>query len=280
MNPEKIGFLHPGAMGISLAASAQNSGHTAYWAGSGRSPATRLRAEQHQLLDAGDLAGIAAACDVLVSICPPHAAEEVAGQVTATGFRGLYIDANAIAPQKAVRIARMLEGSGAAFVDGGVIGGPAWEPGRTWLYLSGPRADEAAALFTAGPLETQVISRKPGDASALKMCFAAYTKGSTALLAAVLGAAEALGVRESLWNQWSRGGSDFAEQTGRRVRGVTAKAWRFEGEMHEIAATFSAAGQPPGFHEGAAEVYRRLAAFKEGEMPALQDVLDALLERE
>jgi hypothetical protein len=113
------------------------------------------------------------------------------------------------------------------------------------------------------------------------MCYAAYTKGSTALLSAILAVSEALDVRQELANQWSRGGSDFAEQTNLRVRKVTAKAWRFMGEMKEIESTFKDAGIPGGFHAAAAEVYRRIAGFKDAEeMPPLANVLTALLDSE
>ena len=144
----EIGFLHPGSMGISLAASAQNSGHTAHWASVGRSPATRTRAEAYNLSDAQDLEHLVPRCQALVSICPPHAAEHVARQVMQHGFKGLYVDANAISPQKARRIEAIVESGSAGFVDGGVIGGPAWEPERTWLYLSGRRANEVTAFFS------------------------------------------------------------------------------------------------------------------------------------
>jgi 3-hydroxyisobutyrate dehydrogenase-like beta-hydroxyacid dehydrogenase len=271
-----IGFLHPGAMGISLAASAQNSGFRAHWASAGRSPATQARAHEHQLIDAGDLKALVRRCQALVSICPPHAAEDVARQVSEIGFGGLYLDANAISPLKAQRIGAVVTAGGAEFVDGGVLGGPAWEPGRTWLYLSGRRAEDAARFFRAGPLETERIGPSPGQASALKMCFAAYTKGSTALLCAILGAADSLEVRDWLEVQWARNGSDFADQARERARRVTAKAWRFQGEMEEIAATFEMAHMPGGFHTAAAEIYRRLSGFKNAQTPELEAVLDAL----
>lgn len=275
----KIGFLHPGSMGISLAASAQNSGHTAYWASEGRSQATHERAQSHALTDAGTLAALCDTCSAIVAICPPHAAQDVAQQVIDNEFKGLYVDANAIAPQTAREIAAAMAEAGIDFVDGSVIGGPAWEPGRTWLYLSGPKAHDVTGCFAAGPLETAVIGEKAGEASALKMCFAAYTKGSTALLCAILAAAEELNVREALEAQWSRGGSDFADQTQNRVRHVTAKAWRFAGELEEIGATFEGVGLPGGFGSAAAEVYRRIAHFKDApEPPPLPDVLAALLE--
>jgi 3-hydroxyisobutyrate dehydrogenase-like beta-hydroxyacid dehydrogenase len=279
MEKPNIGILHPGDMGISVAASARNSGHTVYWASEGRSPQTRERAEKHGLVEAGSLPHLCETCAMIVSVCPPDAAEGVANSVLAHGFTGLYVDANAISPQRAVRIGQAM--SGARFVDGGIIGGPAWKPGTTWLYLSGEAAEEAAAIFSAGPLETSVIGDQIGKASALKMCFAAFTKGSTALLCATLAAAESLGVRAELEQQWSRDGSDFAAQAAQKVRQVTAKAWRFGGEMEEISATFSEAGVPSSFHLAAADIYHRLAEFKgAAETPALDDVLAALLQRE
>jgi 3-hydroxyisobutyrate dehydrogenase-like beta-hydroxyacid dehydrogenase len=278
MDPIKIGFLHPGSMGISLAASAKNSGHEVYWVSEGRSEATHARAASQDLRDAGTLEALCETCSVIVSICPPHAAEDVAAQVAGCGFDGLYVDANAISPETAMRIGETLSGAGIAFVDGCVIGGPAWEPGRTWLYLSGEAAGEVEVCFAKGPLETSVIGDQIGQASGLKMCFAAYTKGSSALLSAILATAEGLGVRQALETQWSRGGSDFASKTQMRVRGVTAKAWRFAGELEEIAATFEATGLPGGFGEAAAEVYRRTAHFKDApEPPPLEEVLAALL---
>mgnify|MGYP001075225917 CR=1 FL=1 len=274
----RIGFLHPGTMGISLAASAKNSGHAAIWASEGRSQATHDRASSRDLIDAGTLRSLCETCDTIVCICPPAAAEEVAHSVLATGFQGLYIDANAISPARTRRIDAAMAAAGARFADGSVIGGPAWTPGRTWLYLAGPDAEGAAACFSAGPLETYVLGPEIGHAAALKMCFAAYTKGSSALLSAIMAAAEANGVRGALAMQWSRNGSDFAEQTERRVRGVTARAWRFAGELDEIADTFRDAGLPAGFGEAAAEIYRRTAHFKAAPVPPhLDAVLDALL---
>jgi len=279
MTERKVGILHPGNMGISIATSMQNSGNTVYWASEGRSAQTRARAEKFSLLDACTLAELCEICSVIVCVCPPHAAEAVANQTLAHGYQGLYLDANAISPQRAQRIGQTVEDAGATFVDGGIIGGPAWKSGSTWLYLSGRDAQTAASCFSSGPLETEVIGEAVGRASALKMCFAAYTKGSTALLCAILAAAESLGVRADLEQQWSRGSSDFAEQTARRVTGVTERAWRFAGEMEEISATFTEAGVPGGFHAAAATIYKRITHFKDAEStPALESVLTALIE--
>lgn len=278
MEKLNIGFLHPGEMGISLASSAQNSGHVVYWVSEGRSQQTQDRAAKFNLLDAQTLEALCEVCPVIVSVCPPHAAEDVAGKVVKASFGGFYLDANAISPQRTLQIGQMMEDAGIKFVDGGIIGMPAWESGRTWLYLSGKERAHLASCFEGGPLETEVIGEEIGKASALKMCFAAYTKGTTALLCALLAAAEKLGVRADLEKQWSRHGSDFAEKTKGKVRGVTAKAWRFAGEMEEIAATFGEAGVPKDFHLAASEIYRRISHFKGlAERPSLEEVLEALI---
>lgn len=275
---EQVGILHPGEMGISVAASAQNSGHTVFWASEGRSSQTQERAQRHALVDEHSLEKLCETCSIIVSVCPPHAAEEVAHQVLAHSFQGVYVDANAISPQRAIRIGEAMAERGVAFVDGGIIGGPARETNTTWLYLSGTQAERVAQCFVAGPLQTQVIGDRPGKASALKMCYAAYTKGMTALLGALLAAADGLGVRQELELTWSRSGSDLAEQAAQRVQRVTAKAWRFVGEMEEIAATFEEVGLPGGFHRASADIYRRLADFKgAAATPSLAAALTALL---
>ena len=274
---QKVGILHPGQMGICIAAAVQNSGHTVYWASAGRGERTHQRAAEFQLEDAGTLQNLCSLSDVLVSICPPHAAEETAGQVLAQPFRGIYVDANAISPVRTRQIADMMKARGVAFVDGGIVGLPTSEPSETWLHLSGKRADEIATLFTAGPVEANIIGEEPGQASALKMCYAAYTKGSTALLSGVLATAEALGVRDALEQQWTNHWPGFPEETHQKIRNVTAKAWRFTGEMQEIAETFRHAGMPDGFHNAAEQIYERLGSFKDAPAkPSMGQVLQAL----
>jgi len=204
MTRQNVGVLHPGMMGICVASTVQNSGHDVYWVSEGRGLQTRQRAEQYNLIDAGSLAALCEKCAVIISVCPPHAAEEVAEQVLGLAFHGTYLDVNAIAPQRTVRIGQAMAAAGVEFVDGGIIGFPVRERGKTWLYLSGEKASEAAALFSGGPLETSVVGNDIGKASGLKMCYAAYTKGTTALLGAILATAEVLGVRKDLEIQWSR----------------------------------------------------------------------------
>lgn len=276
---QQVGIIHPGEMGISIAAAMGNAGHTVYWASAGRSAQSRARAAEHGLQDAETVAQLCTQCQVLVSVCPPHAAEDVAQTVAGHGFSGLYIDGNAIAPQRAQRIAAIVQGVGANYVDGGIVGPPAWKPDSTYLYLSGPQAVDAAGYFGA-PLIVRVMGEARDAASALKMCYAAYTKGTTALLCAILGAAESLDIRDALVAQWAQDGNGLDKKAPDQVRNVTAKAWRFVGEMEEIAATLENAGMPGGFHHAAADVYTRIADFKDAPTTSeLEAVLAALMHK-
>ncbi len=273
----KVGILNPGAMGISIAASARAAGHDVFWASAGRSAASRQRAAQQGLLAVDSLLALCAACEVILCVCPPHAAESVADAVITAGFHGLYCDGNAIAPQKAVAIGERMSAAGSDFVDGSIIGPPAWQAGTTRFYLSGAAAAQVAGLFTGTVTEAQVIGEEIGRASALKMVFASQTKGFTALQAAIQAVAESLGVREDLYREWERRDADSASQAQDNMRGVTAKAWRFTGEMKEIADTFAGVGLPDGFFLAAHDIYQRMSHFKDAdELPPLDEVLAAL----
>lgn len=277
-NSQLIGILHPGMMGVFVAASMVSSGYEVCWASDGRSPATAGRAEKIGLRDVGNLVTLCRQCEVLVSVCPPHAALEVAEQVIKCSFNGIYLDANAISPHKAQAMAERMRGAGIEFVDGGIIGGPDWEQGRTRLYLSGDKAHDLKRFFVGGLLQTSSIGDEIGRASALKMCYAAYTKGTSALLAAILALAENHQVRDELAARWEEDWPGFYDASSDRIRRAAVKAWRFEGEMKEIAETFSAAGLPGDFHDGASQVYRRLGGFKSHpELAVFETILNKIL---
>lgn len=263
------GFIHPGSMGASLAAACR--GETA-WASAGRSAATARRADTAGMVDVGDLDGLVARCDVIVSICPPAAALDVAAAVAERGFTGVYVDANAIAPDTARRVGARFD----RFVDGGVIGPPAHRAGTTRLYLSGEEAAPVAALWDGSALDARVVAGGAGAASALKMAYAAWTKGTSALLYAVMALAETEGVGEALVAEWALSQPALESRARDSAASVASKAWRWVGEMEEIASTFEGAGLPPGFHAAAADVYRRLAGLKDAPAPALDQVVTAV----
>lgn len=248
-------------MGSSLGAALVGAGHDVLWASEGRSEATRARADADGLTDTGSRANLAQLADTVISVCPPGNAQSVAEEVARLGFRGVYVDANAIAPATSRTIATIMDGAGVAYLDGGIVGPPARHRGLTVLYLSGERAssDTIATLFTDTALLTHHVGDDPGAASAVKMAFAAWTKGTSALLLAVRALAEAEGVTDGLDHAWSVLTPELAERLPATVKGTAPKAWRFVAEMEEIATSFESAGLPGGFHRAAASVYAALA---------------------
>jgi 3-hydroxyisobutyrate dehydrogenase-like beta-hydroxyacid dehydrogenase len=274
-----IGLLNPGEMGSMVGAAVRSAGAHVLWAGEGRSGATRKRASDAGLEDAGSVASVVKASEIILSVCPPHAAVDVATQVAALRFAGAYVDGNAVSPATAREIAGIVEKGGATFVDGGIIGPPPVKAGSTRFYVSGVGAERIAKLLTAGPLEALVVPGGPGAASAVKMAYASWTKGSSALLLAVCALASAEGVEDSLVREWKISQPDLSARAEGAAKGNAKKAWRFIGEMEEIAATFAAAGLPDAFPQGAAEIYRRLAIYKDGPSPSFAEVLRALTPR-
>ena len=277
MQIKTVTLLHPGNMGATIGASV--TGARVLWVSEGRSEGTRRRAGKSGLLEAATLAEAVAESDAVLSVCPPHAAEDVAQSVAALGFAGLYVDANAVSRATAQRVGEAVQEGGAAFVDGAIIGPPVTKPDRTRLYLSGAGADVVAELFSGSMLDARVIEGGLGAASALKMTYAAWTKGSDALILAIRALAAREGVEKALLAEWSQSQPNLPGKSERAASVAAPKGWRYVGEMEEIAASFEAAGLPAGFHEAAADLYSRLAPFKDrGDPgPEVKEVLDALL---
>jgi 3-hydroxyisobutyrate dehydrogenase-like beta-hydroxyacid dehydrogenase len=243
------------------------------WCSAGRSPDTRRRAVAAGMTEVGSLAEMLERVDLIVSICPPATAVETADAVAAAGFDGVYADLNAVAPATARRLSERFE----HFVDGGIIGPPAQIPGTTRLYLSGRDAGAVASRWTTSVLDVRVIGGDAGAASAVKTCFAAWTKGSAALLLTIRALARAEGIEEALLSEWAMSIPDLEGRSEIAASSNGPKAWRFVGEMREIGATLADAGLPDGFGTAAAEVYHRLARLRDHDQTDLTTVIDHLL---
>jgi 3-hydroxyisobutyrate dehydrogenase-like beta-hydroxyacid dehydrogenase len=252
-NSTVVGLLHPGEMGAAVGGCLTGAGHRVLWASEGRGADTAARAQAAGLTDVRTARSVVADAEVILS--PPHAALDVAWVVH--GFTGLYVDANAIAPGTAREVAQLITGSGGRYVDGGIIGGPPVAAGAARLYLSGADAPRIQELFAGTALETRVASGSDSAASAIKMAYASWTKGSSALLLTARALAPAEGVEEALLAEWALSQPQLPGQLTRAARSAVSKGWRWVGEMEEIAASMTAAGLPDGFHQAAAEVYRR-----------------------
>lgn len=274
-----ITMLHPGEMGAAIGAGLVSRGHRVVWASAGRSAATRTRAENYGLEDMETLARAVHAADIVFSVCPPHAAMDLARAVAACGFGGVYVDANAISAETTRAVGQLVEAAGASYVDGGIIGPPPVPGASVRLYLCGSRAEEIASLFEGCIMQAIALEGPVGAASALKVCYAAWNKGATALLAGIRALAQQEGVDAALLAEWKISLPDIPKRS--EVVTLSArKAWRWIAEMEEIAASFEAAGLPAGFHLAAADVYRRLEGFKDAaKPPALAEVTAALARR-
>jgi 3-hydroxyisobutyrate dehydrogenase-like beta-hydroxyacid dehydrogenase len=264
-----IALLHPGNMGSTIGACAAASGARVLWTSAQRSAASRKRAEQAGLVDAGDLAAAVRQSDIVLSVCPPEFATEIALSVAAQRFQGIYVDANAVSRATAEDIAKIVVKAGASFVDGGIIGSPVKQAGTTRMYLSGEKAAEIAQLFSSSKLDARSIGAVPGEASALKVVYAAWTKGTDALILAIRALAAHEGVDQALLEEWRISQPALENKCLRAAAVAVPKMWRYVGEMREIAEAFEAAGLPSGFHNAAAEVSERLACFKDQTEPAL-----------
>ena len=261
-------------MGVSIASSAIDNGCEVYWASEGRRAESKQRALAAGLVDAGTVEQVCERCPVIVSVCPPEFAKDVARQVAATGFRGVFADVNALAPQHKIEMGAEMAALGIRFVDGGIIGLPSRTRGETTVFLSGGAAKEVAACFSNGAIAASVMGPEVGRASALKILFAAYNKGSIALFAALYSAAQHYGVLDELQGQFTHRGLSV-EKIEMQILRAAPKAWRWVPEMHEIVETLQAAGMPGDFHEGAAKVYELLAGFKDQEA-TMASVLEEL----
>ncbi len=253
-----IGILSPGDMGHAVGQRLAENGLRVVAALGDRSQRTRRLAEQAGIEDVGDYTGLVTAADAILCILVPAEAEttaqRVADALTATGKSLLYADCNAIAPQTVQRVGEIITAAGSRFVDASIIGGPP-RPGYTpRIYASGPDAAEFAALNDFG-LEVLDMGARVGDASAIKMCYGALTKGQSALFTELLVAAEALGVSDALAAEFRHSQAGALKQM-EGLPTMPPKSRRWVGEMEEIAATFGGVGLTPKIFEGAADIYR------------------------
>ena len=259
-----VGILHPGEMGVAVARQLLLAGHRVLWASEGRGHESRRRARAAGLEDAGTVAEVCAQASVIFSICPPHAALEVAGEVAgllgppmgaASGPRVRLVDANAVAPATSRAVRERIESAGGAFTDGSIVGPPPAGSATARLYLSGAGAHEVAALFDGTDVAARVVEGGDHAASALKMAYAGWTKVAAALLLSVRDLARTEGVEAALLAEWDESVPGLAGRADAAAAAAAAKGWRWAGEMREIAAAMAAAGLPDGFALAAAERY-------------------------
>ena len=269
---QTLGILHPGSMGGAVAASAAANGARVLWTPTGRSPATAARAQRFGL-EAVPLEQLLADADVVLSLCPPAAALDVADAVAQIGFTGVYVEANAISPRSVDRVADALPSS-AVLVDGAVVGSPPTGDKTPTLYLAGPAVatELVELLFTGTAVRTHVLGTEPGQASALKLAYSAYQKASRVLAALATGLAREHGVDQELAAIAARRSGSYLSET-EYISKTAARAWRWGPELEEAAAMAADAGLPP---EMLTAVARTLARWDDVKDDAQLSIADAL----
>ncbi|MCC6175253.1 MAG: DUF1932 domain-containing protein [Chloroflexi bacterium] len=255
-----VGILSPGAMGSAVGAVVRAGGIRTITCLAGRSERSARLAAQAGIEPVPDYETLVREADAILAILVPSEArglaERVAVAVQATGADILYAECNAIAPQTVREIGAILTAAGARFVDGGIIGPPPKRgEHKTRLYVSGEHAVDLAQLTTDG-LDILPIGPEIGQASGLKMCYAALTKGLTALATELLVAGQMMGLAAPLRAELEQSQSGLLGWVERSMPGMPPKAYRWVGEMEEIAATFGHLGLTPEILAGAAEMYR------------------------
>lgn len=270
-----VGILHPGSMGAAVAAQVRGNGATVLWCSTGRSAATRHRAAEAGLIEVSSLGELVERCGVLFSVCPPAAAEAVAHEVAAHGFEGgVYVEANAVTPERVGRIAAALPG--ATVVDGSVIGSPPRGGKQPRLFLSGPgdAVGQVAALFDGTDVRTRLLGPEVGQASALKLAYTSYQKASRVLAALSYSLAADHGVEKELLEVAAGRSGSYLVETG-YIAKTAARAWRWAPELVEAAELLEECGLPGEPMRGAADALLRWENERETEL-GLEEALARL----
>ena len=277
-NVGSVGILHPGAMGAQVAKQVVGTGAEVWWVESGRSAESRARAEAAGLRSVGSVEELAARSEIILSVCPPAAALDVAGSVAATPFAGIYVDANAISPEHADDVAALFTGR-ARVVDGGIVGGPPRKTGDARLYLSGSDTEAVEtirALFAATVLEPHVLPGPVGRASALKLAFASYNKISYVLAAQAFALASGHGVLDELLELAADKVPGTLLARPSQVTTAGPRAWRWAPEMEEIAAACAAVGVTGDVAAIAATTFLRWADLKGASDVTVEELIEGL----
>jgi 3-hydroxyisobutyrate dehydrogenase-like beta-hydroxyacid dehydrogenase len=264
MQIRNIGVVSPGDMGQAIAGRLKESGFNVHAALDGRSERTRNLAKAAGLNDCGSMDKLVATCELVISVINPgealNVARETAAAMRNTGRKIAFADLNAVSPQTARDTDALIRAAGGLFIDGGIIGPPPrGEKDSPRLYVSGPDA----TLFEQikhPQLQVRVMSERIGDASGVKMCYAAMTKGTTALAVELLVAARRLGVEEALEKELRESRNDVLDWQIRFIATMPPRAYRWVPEMQEIAKTFGDLGMTRRIFEGATDMYAMVAA--------------------
>ncbi|MDG2034255.1 MAG: DUF1932 domain-containing protein [Rhodospirillales bacterium] len=261
MTIETVAIISPGDMGHMVGKVIRGKGFRVITSLLGRSALSCARAERSGMEDVGSLRAVLQEADAVLSIMPPERAfsfANAAAGVVSKVDQPVFADCNAISPATTEKMREVVAVSGMDFVKIGIVGPPPEREGcETRFYAAGP-AVETLAFLDGGGIKYQQLGAQCGQAAAIKMCYAALTKGTMTLHTAVLTTAELLGVSDVLHHELEASQAFHWDMMNKRVPFYPADAGRWAGEMDEISETFVNAGVSGNLHKGAADIFRML----------------------
>jgi 3-hydroxyisobutyrate dehydrogenase-like beta-hydroxyacid dehydrogenase len=258
-----VGILSPGEMGAAVAAVLRAHGLRLVTCLEGRSARTRQRADAAGLAAVPTLTELVPTVDAVLSIVPtlsaPSVGAGIAQAMEQTGKSIVFVEANAISPMTSAAIEQTITRAGGRYVDGCIIGGPTDVGGSTMFYLSGAEAEVAAAALRGGGVRTEVLGKQAGQASAFKMGYAGFTKGTTALLLELTLMAHKWGFLDAILAKYASSHPEALRMfTTHLTTWPEYAAIRAE-EMVEITAMAKASGLTPLMAPAAEQVITALA---------------------
>ena len=252
-----VGIISPGDMGHVVSRVLIDHGLRVVSCLAERSQRTQRLAAKAGVTDLPSYAELVEQADLILSILVPAQAVKAAQRVAEATTQAdvLYVDCNAVAPRTVKKIDRIIKNVGGNFLDASIIGPPPRSDESTRFYASGPNVGQLSILNQYG-LEIRPLGQEIGQASAIKMCYAALTKGLTALCAELLTAAETLGVSADLAEEFELSQTALYQRMQKGLPSLPSKSRRWIGEMEEIAVTFADVGLTPNILAGAADIFR------------------------
>ena len=256
-----VAIMSPGDMGHAVGQVLSESGLDVITCTDGRSQRTKNLAEMAGLRQVATLEDMVIQADLVLSIMVPSKAmsfvREISPHFESSKTPTYFADCNAVSPQSALAMAEVINQAGGKFIDGGIIGTAPTKGDTPRFYVSGPDASVVMELDGRGII-VKAIGNKVGQASGIKMCYAALTKGTNTLHVALLTAASRMGLTDDLRKEFEFSQKSHLAAMEKGISRLPANAHRWIGEMEEIAATFENLGVTPNFHKGAAEIYKML----------------------
>ena len=263
-----VAILSPGDMGHAVGQRLREHELDVVTCLAGRSDRTRDLADKAGIRDVGTMEELVKQSDLVMSMtvseAVPGLCRQVADAMRATGSDALFAECNAIAPQLARELEPVIVDAGGRYVDVSIIGGPPRPGYSPHFYASGAQAAEFERLNDFG-LTVLRLEGDVGQASGIKMCYAAMTKGSWALYTELLIAAELMGLTEPLLAEFKSGQEAVLQRMERTIPTVPPRSRRWVSEMEEIRDTFAGLGMTPQLFEGVADMYRFIGDTPLGE---------------